>query len=480
MHNNYFKNGLIYLIFNIFQKGISLIMVPIYTSYISPEKLGIFSAIQSLGALFIVLFTFGLDEAAALFYFKNCKSPRNLKNTIGNIITISMIIGGIGSFSLYIYQNEIYYNIIPTLPKYFVVLSISIVFFSPFYNIYQKILRIQSKAIYHALLISGYSFLQLFFIVLFILIFNKGVLGLLISFSLTAIIFGIFSLIKIISLSSLNFKKTTTKRILNYSKNITIHALCSWGITNLMIVTLGKLSNTSEVGIYTAISFFSLILIELSKTFINIFQPFLFENIQNPKNRIIVLNIINIVILIILLFAFFLIIFSQYIFVLFFNYKYHTGIVFIPLVIIVGLSNFYSLMIDQIFNFFEKSSKFLSYASVSGFILNLILIVVFRDDINIKTSLLILITVNITILFIKLVFLSNKLEFSFDLFPLFLKYFVPTTIIVLIPFWAFPFYTNLFFFFIITSLILIIERERFSLLIKFLPWFNKKSGDISN
>lgn len=480
MHNNYFKNGLIYLIFNVFQKGISLIMVPIYTSYISPEKLGIFSTIQSLGALFIVLFTFGLDEAAALFYFNNRKNTRNLKNTIGNIITISIIIGIIGSFSLYTYQNEIYHNIIPKLPRYFVVLSICIVFFSPFYNIYQKILRIQSKAIYHALLISGYSFVQLFFIVLFILIFHKGVLGLLISFSLTAIIFGVFSLVKIFSLSNLNLNKVSTKRILNYSKNITIHALCSWGITNLMIVTLGKFSNTSDVGIYTAISFFSLILTELSKTFINIFQPFLFENIQNSENRTFVLKIINIVILIILIFAFFLIIFSQYIFILFFNYKYHSGVMFIPLVVIIGLLNFYSLMIDQIFNFFEKSSRFLSYSSTAGFILNLILIVVFRNYINIKISLLILIVVNIVILLIKLIFLSNKLEFSFNLLPIFFKYFVPTIIVVLIPFWVFSFYTNFFFFFIITGLILIIERKRFCLLIQLLPWFKTKSKDIVN
>ncbi len=406
------KHGGIYFSFNIIQKLLSFMIVPVYTSYISPEGLGKFSSIQSLGAFFILLFTLGLDEAAALFYFKSIESEK--KKFIGSILMLAFFLGILGVLFLYISKNLVYNRIIENLPINFFELSLILVFFSPFFNIYQKLLRIQSKAINHAILLSLYSIIQLILILLFVVIIGMKETGLLLAFSSTSLLFGIYSVVRLIQLSSFKLSFEQTKRILIYSKNVCINNLGSWGISNLMIVSIGKFASAKEVGLYTVISFFTLILTEFAKTFINVFQPFLYGLLSSKDKQYATVIFTKIFSTIVILMGLWLLVFANILFKVFFNEEYHEGINLIPMMIGIGVFNFLNLMIDQIFNYFEKASALLAYATIFGLIVNIVSIYSLSDNLNLTIAVNILIIVNLLILSVKLLML-NRIHNNFGI-----------------------------------------------------------------
>lgn len=466
---NYLKNSVIYIIINIVQKSSSFLMVPIYTSYITPNKLGIFSLTQSFSAFFIVLFTFGLDEAAIVFFFKNQENKKQLKSILGNIILLSLGISVLGLIILVFFQKQLFFNTINGISYEFVYMAIILILTSPFYNIYQKMLRIQNKALHHAFFLAFYSIFQMVLLLIFIVYFKLDVIGLMLAFTLTSFVFGLYSLYKVTSISNLNFDKEIVINVMNYSKHIAINGLLSWGITNLMIISLGKFSNSHQVGIYTAISFFGMILLEFSKTFVNIYQPFVYESIKNSTSSSKLYSVTKLVCLSILLFAITLTIFSEAFFHFFINSMYKEGLELIPLVVGIGLINFYTIMVDQIFGYFENETKKMSWSSITGFILNVALIFYFRNVFNLKVALLILNIVLIFILILKTYYLNKILNYN-------LGYIWIKAAIFIMPFYIFSIIDHTFLFkssVLAISIFLLIVSEK-TFLFKL---YNTKKGE---
>lgn len=169
------------------------------------------------------------------------------------------------------------------------------------------------------------------------------------------------------------------------------------------------------------------------------------------------------------MFAIILIIFSEIFFHFFINSKYREGLVLIPLIVGIGLINFYTIMVDQIFGYFETETKKMSWSSIIGFILNIVLIFYFRNAFNLKIALLILNIVSIFTLVLKTYYLNKILNYGFNLGYIWIK-----AVIFIIPFYVFPIIDYSFLFklsvLLIFIFLLIVSEKAF--LFKFY-YFNK-------
>ena len=413
---NYFNNSLIYILVNMGQKLISFLMLPLYTAYLSPNNLGTFSMVQSYCAVFIVILTLGLDEASLYFYFKHKNDINKQKSILGNIIVFSLLVSFIGCFFIFFYKQFLFKSIINDLSTTYINLALLLILFSPIFNIYQKLLRIQNKVLEHAILIASYSIIQMMFIFYFIVFRGIDEMGMVLSFSLTAAIFGIYSIYKLIKGIRISLDFGIIKNIFSYSRHIFLNSLLGWGITNFLILSLGILSTSYEVGIYTAISFFGIIFLEVSKTFVNIYQPYVYKSIEDPKYSFSLLEVTKIISIVLLLAAIILILLLDKVFYFFISREYQIGIKLVPLIIGIGVLNFLIIMIDQIFGYFKEATKYLTFASTIGFISNITLIFIFRNSFNLTTGLLILNIVLIIILLAKSYWINKVFIKKLNLF----------------------------------------------------------------
>lgn len=407
-----FKNGLIYTIVAIFQKLSSFLLVPVYTALLLPEKLGVFSQIQAIGALFIVLITFGLDETAALFFFRKKNNKNELRETFSTLLWISISISTCGFIILLLINEDIYSSLINDF--YIVLISILWIIFYPFFSIYQKILRINLEVIRHSLFIASYSIFQMILIIVTVVYLKYNLKGLIFSFGITSVLFGLYSIYQMKSYITLQFHFEKAKKILSYSKYIFLNAILAWGLSSLIIVCLGKYGSNEDVGIYTAISFFSLILIEVSKIFINVYQPFIFKQIKNDK---LVNDYTTLSTLAVFMLSLFLLLFSQLLFSFLISPQYSRGVSLIPSIISIGFCLFASSMLDQIFASRETSVSKSSIATLIVFLINCSLIYYFRNGFNLTIAVYILQADYFLLIYLKTLFIKNYSEGKLNLLP---------------------------------------------------------------
>ncbi|WP_010648135.1 oligosaccharide flippase family protein [Oceanobacillus massiliensis] len=56
--NKFLSNSFLYIIGSMMTPAIGLVMMPIYTNYLSPEEYGIMTTVQTLAGMFQLIFTF--------------------------------------------------------------------------------------------------------------------------------------------------------------------------------------------------------------------------------------------------------------------------------------------------------------------------------------------------------------------------------------------------------------------------------------
>ena len=97
MMNKTIFNFSIYTSLTFFQKGISFIMLPIYTALLSPYELGIFNQLMAVSSIIILFFLFAMDEGAAFFLFKNKNNQYEKSKIFSSVFIISSLVSIFGS-----------------------------------------------------------------------------------------------------------------------------------------------------------------------------------------------------------------------------------------------------------------------------------------------------------------------------------------------------------------------------------------------
>lgn len=82
-------NSAIYIGFDVLNKAIPFLLLPIMTKYLSPTEYGILAAYQALVAFFIIVISLDTHSGLGVNYYK--LSQDELKKYISAIISISLI-----------------------------------------------------------------------------------------------------------------------------------------------------------------------------------------------------------------------------------------------------------------------------------------------------------------------------------------------------------------------------------------------------
>lgn len=276
-------NSVLYTIGNILLKFFSFLLIPLYTSYLSPTQYGEINL--SLGFTNVVscFIMCGLQTGVIRFY-ADCKgNKKKISEMFGTAITfvsiISIVIASLLGLSHIFWIKLIFENI-----SFFPIVLLTILISSvvAIYGVYQEFLKGSHQAKKSVILSYTYFILLLTSNVVTIIVLKLGVRGVL---SSIVVVNFIMLLCMIIDLRRnnmffLGIKINLLKEMLRYSLPLVPHSL-SYNISNFYTrVIINAKVSTSMLGLYSLASQFGGVADVVCNSVQSAFQPWLFERLR--------------------------------------------------------------------------------------------------------------------------------------------------------------------------------------------------------
>ncbi len=278
------KNSGIYTVVTFLQKGLAFILLPLYTSYLTPADYGVMNIVTSISALLSLLFLLGLNSAAARFYYNDTTNTPYIKRLWG-AVALCVIINSIIIGTVFIVFHE--YILDPLVGKVqffpFLLLGCLTTIVSPLYMLYQTYLQTRQESLHYGLNTLCNFLINVGLIILFVVVLEKGVVGVLLAHLITAIIFFIYVTIFFLPKIQLNLDKEIIKPAYKYSLPLVPHLLAGWSTGLIDRLLINGLRNESETGLYSVSKQFGDVILTIANSFNMAFSPWLYESYNNKQ-----------------------------------------------------------------------------------------------------------------------------------------------------------------------------------------------------
>lgn len=286
--NEYIKNTIILSFGKFATQFIAIILLPIFTRYLTTDDFGYIDLIQTYINLFIPVFLLCFDTAVFRFLIDVRGDTNEEKKIISNSILVLIIQTFVIVFLALILSFGLAINY-----YWWLIVNLITLMFS---NIFLQICRGLGKNIYYSVSSAIVAFVNLFFNVIFIVFLKGNASSIIIASSIGNFIavFYLFKKIDIIHLVSLRYldKKQVTK-MLNYSIPMVPNIL-SWWILNVSDRTiLTFFWGASANGIYTISCKFANIINSIFSIFVMSWQENASLHIKKENRDIIFSENIN-------------------------------------------------------------------------------------------------------------------------------------------------------------------------------------------
>lgn len=370
------KNSFIYTISILFQGGIVFLLLPVYTSYLDPTQYGIIAVLSSLTGFLSTFYLLSLHGAATRFYFDH---NENEKQTAELFTTLFLFIFGFGiilTFTFTIFKSILIEPFLKGIEFYpYILLSLTTVFFSSFYLLYQAILQVKQQATKYGLLNFIYVFLNAILTVILIVIFDLKIIGILVAPIITNILFFIYIFNNLVwKKSKLTFKKAILKECLKYALPLLPHSLFTWVMLMINKIFINNLDSTSSAGIYD-IGFIFANLINIFAWGINqAYVPWFFEKMKDKKNNSNeIAKFADDASILYCSIALLLSLFIKEVIDLFVTEKFSEAWVIVPILSFAYVFNgLYYFFVNSLF-YNKKSTKYVSYCTIVSATINVVL-----------------------------------------------------------------------------------------------------------
>ena len=245
------KNSAIYSFFTLLQRGFSVILLPIYTIYLSKEEYGILSLMLSAIPFFALIFGLSVRGSTAYFYYEYKDNSSLLKRLLGtnftlvvliSVICVALIMVSRNLWSSYIF-DDIAYN-----P--YILLALISTLFQPGYLFYQSLLKAKQEAHISAKLDSVYFVLVIILTVLFVIGLKMQTEGALLALAIANFSVFIYGLINISREITYCVDLQVVKKTLKYSLPILPHNLSAWAMDLSDRFILNKISTLEALASY--------------------------------------------------------------------------------------------------------------------------------------------------------------------------------------------------------------------------------------
>jgi len=361
------KHSTIYSISNILTKAIGIILIPIYTKFLSVEDYGIISIISPLIAALSIIYTFGLKTTLNRFYFDYEESSRQQKILIGNVVILLLIFCVFfnGLFLLFRNTFEKIFTGISFSP--FIILALLTASTFIFYDIKLTLFRVREQSLkFGAYSIARFSGIVVLTIVA-VVHYSMGALGKVLAEFIITIIFFIISCIALYKEIILKIDIKLIKSLLKYALPIVPHALAGAAVGLGGKLFLNYFDGLESIGIYN-IGFLIGSIMNIIVVSINLaWNPFFIKIVNKQKNEAkpIIAKLSTYYMLFISFIALGISFFGKEAVLILTTEEYYQADSIIPIIVFnYFLSGLYYIIISKIF-YIKKAVKYIPFVTLS-------------------------------------------------------------------------------------------------------------------
>ncbi len=415
------KNSGIYGIVQILQKCIGLVLIPVYTTLLTPSEKGITDVVTPIVSFLSILYSLSINSAVIRFYVDYKEDKNKLKEFWGTCI-VFVTLNSIALTTIFIiFRSQLLEPMAKGVDFFpYILLGMISITLNPIYTIFQSTLQAKEESKVYAKNNLLYFIVNLALNILFVVVLRIGAVGVLLSLAITDVIFFIYTVIKFIPRVVLKIKYMYLKQALKYSLPLLPHSLSGWAVSMLDRLFLNRYNGLQSPAIYSTGAQFGNIINVLTTAVNQAYVPWLFQKLKNKKENEKEIVLMSEVLTIFYAFlAMGMSLFGPEIFKIIVDKAYFEGWKVIPLLSFAFVFNgIYYFFVNPLF-YNKKGVKFIAIGTFTGAILNSILNVILIpkfDIIGAATASLVSMMISCILVY----FISIKIEpIKFNIFKLF-------------------------------------------------------------
>lgn len=365
------KSSFIYFFSAVIEKGLALLLIPIYTHYLSTEDYGIWTLAQVIIAFLSICFSLSLPGAAARFHFDGDNSYRS--KLYGNIF-FSVIYTSLIFSALFYFIKEPVFKLIGNLPVFpYFYLIIIIVFPTPSILLYNQKLQMEHRATRYGIQ-SVLKFLIVTSLSLyFVLVQNLKADGILGANAIGMSIIFLYVLYRFIK-EKIRFKSdySLIKKSINYSVWLVLNNTSAIIMKLIDRVFVTSMINLSTAGIYALGGQVTSILTLFNVAINRAATPDTLKAFKE-KNYSYIINLANLIILFVAILAMWGSVLSVDIIKIIAPITYATAYKIIPFLFFSQVFQMYYFRTQGVLFYIVKATRFVSVATIVSALLNVIL-----------------------------------------------------------------------------------------------------------
>ena len=246
------KHSIIYTISNFLTKATGLILIPVYTHFLTTSDYGIVSNVLAIINFLSVVYIFGMNAVWGRYFFDFADKSTEQKKFFGSTF-FPLILGGlILNILLSFFGEGLFQTLIPDLDfSPFVLLAIWTAFFAVVFNLKLTLFRVRQQSLQFGIISFGRFLLTVMATIYAVAILRYGAFGKV--FAQFAV-WGLFFLIVIYLLKkdlSFSLQSPKLKSALKYALGVLPHSLSGSVMNIIDRVILTNIKGLAATGIYT-------------------------------------------------------------------------------------------------------------------------------------------------------------------------------------------------------------------------------------
>lgn len=246
---NLTKQSAIYGLGSVLNTVLGFVLIPVYTRYLSPADYGVYSLLFISGAIARIVALLGLSTAMFREVIYHESDEQEVISTTFNFLVIESIL----FFAALIMLAPHISDLLLSSPEYTTLLQLTLLtkLLGMLDFVVMAVLRIRGQAALYSLLVVSTFLIGIGLNILFIVILQRGLEGLVLAGLLLAVVTLIIDLFILRKDLRLVFSLPILRRMLNYGIPLVPIGLASFLMTSADQYFLEHYSTTAEVGIYS-------------------------------------------------------------------------------------------------------------------------------------------------------------------------------------------------------------------------------------
>tara|TARA_B100001778_G_scaffold333588_1_gene342505 strand:- start:1549 stop:2940 length:1392 start_codon:yes stop_codon:yes gene_type:complete len=416
--NKFLKESSIYIVLSFIQKGLSFLLVPFYTFFLSPHDFGLVNQVIALHSVYILIMSFSLNEAIAKGIMDDNSDEK--KKVRMNIVLLNFGLVLLGSITLLVFKKWLYSNLLDEANNEIIYCSLVIVASTPIFFIYQKYLRMIGEPMRYARTMITFIVFQVIFSVVYIYLLDLGSLGYMLAIASVSGLFGIYSYMKLAVFDKNYLNLNEIKQHFFYSLKLIPHSISGWGMNGFTNYALGKLGQLASVGILNAINIVGALINVVSKSILDALQPWIYAQLKKEeKTHHKIKYIVNLLCALMVAIGVFIILLDEFLLKIALDERYYHGIIYAPFLVLNSVILAMGSMTVYVIYYFDSKVKYVSISTLTGAAINIILGYILIKNYEIIGAIISLVITNFIITIIKSYISSKIINLSYNMYDLY-------------------------------------------------------------